>query len=83
MSPVRPENRQRYPPDWSAISDRIRFERAAGQCECTGQCGLHRGRRCVEQHGESARFARGVVVLTVAHLDHQPENCEPSNLKAM
>lgn len=24
-----------------------------------------------------------VIVLTVAHLDHQPENCEPSNLRAM
>jgi len=23
------------------------------------------------------------IVLTVAHLDHTPENCEPQNLKAM
>jgi hypothetical protein len=23
------------------------------------------------------------VVLTVAHLDHTPEHCDPSNLKAM
>jgi len=23
------------------------------------------------------------VVLTVAHLDHQPENCDPANLMAM
>lgn len=23
------------------------------------------------------------IVLTVAHLDHQPENCEPGNLKAL
>lgn len=23
------------------------------------------------------------IVLTVAHLDHTPENCDPSNLKAM
>lgn len=23
------------------------------------------------------------VILTVAHLDHQPENCEPDNLKAL
>ena len=23
------------------------------------------------------------VVLTVAHLDHQPENCDPGNLRAM
>lgn len=24
-----------------------------------------------------------VIVLTVAHLDHQPENCDPDNLAAM
>ena len=24
-----------------------------------------------------------VIVLTVAHLDHQPENCEPDNLRAL
>lgn len=23
------------------------------------------------------------IVLTIAHLDHMPENCEPSNLKAL
>lgn len=23
------------------------------------------------------------IVLTIAHLDHQPENCDPSNLKAL
>lgn len=23
------------------------------------------------------------VILTVAHMDHQPENCDPSNLKAL
>lgn len=23
-----------------------------------------------------------VIVLTIAHLDHQPENCDPENLRA-
>jgi hypothetical protein len=32
---------------------------------------------------EPAQWARGLVVLTVAHLDHQPENCADDNLKAM
>lgn len=31
--PIRPENRDKYPPDWAEISRRIRFERAGGQCE--------------------------------------------------
>jgi hypothetical protein len=30
-----------------------------------------------------AQWAKGTVVLTVAHLDHQPENCADDNLKAM
>lgn len=86
MSPIKPENRARYPKDWKAISASIR-ERAQGQCECMGECGLHRTtggpRRCEEMHGSRAKWARGVVVLTVAHLDHVPENCAPENLKAM
>lgn len=31
---------KRYPPDWKAISHRIRFERAGGKCE---QCGAAHG----------------------------------------
>ena len=40
-------------------------------------------RRCEERHREPAKWAKGTVILTVAHLDHQPENCAPGNLKAM
>ena len=79
--PIRPENRARYPADWKQISARIRFERAQGRCECPGGaegCGLHRGRRCTERHGEPAKYARGKVILTVMHLDHTPENCDPA-----
>ena len=84
--PIKPENKGRYPKDWKRISAAIR-DRAEGRCECAGECGLHRTtpgpRRCVERHGEPAKWAKGNVVLTVAHLDHQPENCAPENLKAM
>lgn len=81
--PIRPSERTRYPSDWKAISMRIR-ERAGQRCECEGECGLHTTTgRCVERNGEPARFARGRVVLTVAHLDHTPENCADDNLKAM
>ena len=38
MSPIRPENRDRYPSDWPAISLRIK-ERAGWRCECEGECG--------------------------------------------
>ena len=80
--PIRPENRSRYPADWPEISRGIRFERAGSRCECTGQCGLHKGRRCTERNGEAAEWAKGTVILTVAHLDHQPENCGEENLLA-
>jgi hypothetical protein len=85
--PIKPENRRRYPFNWRLISDRIRFDRAKGRCECEGECGLHRTtpgpRRCEEVHGQPAKWAKGRVVLTVAHLDHTPEHCANDNLKAM
>lgn len=81
-----PYDRRAYPPDWPRISRQIRA-RAGDQCECEGECGLHRThpgpRRCEERNGQPARFANGRIVLTVAHLNHQPQDCRPENLKAM
>lgn len=69
--PIRPENKQRYPTDWKQVSQRIR-ERSGGRCE-----------RCGAVNYEPHPITGSKVVLTVAHLDHQPENCEDENLKAM
>lgn len=80
--PIRKENRRRYPRNWRAISMHIRYVRAKGRCECAGECGLHRGRRCVEVDGKPAKWARGKIVLTVSHLDHVPEHCGEENLRA-
>ena len=80
--PIKPENKQRYPSHWRVIRQSV-LERAALRCECTGQCGLHRERRCVERHGERALWARGKIVLTIAHLDHTPEHCKLDNLRAL
>lgn len=82
--PIRPENRDRYPHDWKQISERIRFERAQGQCECQGECrrGTHTG-RCPNRHGHPAYGTGSKVILTVAHRDHTPENCADDNLRAM
>jgi hypothetical protein len=75
-----------YPRNWKAISLAIR-ERSGGQCECWGECGLHRTtggpRRCEEEQGQKARWAAGKIMLTVAHLNHRPADCRPENLKAM
>jgi hypothetical protein len=83
MSPIRPENRGRYPADWAEISKAIK-ERAEWRCECLGECGrgTHEG-RCPNLHGQPAYGTGSKVVLTCAHLDHTPENCDPANLRAM
>lgn len=81
--PIRPENRGRYPADWPEISDRIRFGRADGRCECTGQCGHDHYGRCQARHDTAHPITGSRVILTTAHLDHQPENNDPSNLAAM
>lgn len=70
--PIRPENKARYPKDWKAISRRIRFDRADNRCE---DCGA--------ENYQPHPITGSKVVLTVAHLDHTPENCADENLKAL
>jgi hypothetical protein len=85
MSPVKPENRGRYPANWSEISTAVK-QRAAWRCECVGECGGYHPSPCGRRHGETIHQWDGKpypVVLTTAHLDHTPENCDPQNLKAM
>lgn len=81
--PIRPENRARYPADWDAISLAIK-ERSGWRCECEGECGrgTHDG-RCPNRHRLPAYSTGSTVILTTAHLDHTPENCDDANLKAM
>ena len=92
--PLTREQSARYPKNWKAFSLSIRMDRAAGRCECTGECGLHRDnpgpRRCIEVHGHAAKWAKGKVILTVAHLDAKdgpckcPDPCvKPEHVKAM
>ena len=84
--------------EWEEFSRRIRFERAKGQCECEGECGLHDGKdlffpkahRCEERHGMNAKYALGVIVLTVAHLNRvggicacSPPCAKEDHVKAM
>lgn len=81
--PIKPENRKRYPKDWKQISLRIRSERADYVCECQGECGHDHDGRCAAVNYEPHPVTGSRVVLTVAHLDHHPENCEDANLRAM
>lgn len=80
--PIRPENRARYPKNWPAISQRIRFVRAAGRCECAGECGVDHAGRCTAEHGQAHPTTGSKVVLTTAHRDHTPEHVDDGNLFA-
>lgn len=85
--PIRPENKARYPKDWSDISNRIRFQRAKRRCECVGECGEDHGRaggRCKAVHNKPHPATGSMVCLTVAHLPgHEVEDCRDYALKAM
>jgi len=72
--PIRPENRDRYlkPKAWKALRVTI-LARAGNVCEWEG-CGAVNG----QPHPKTG----SKVVLTVAHLDHMPENNDPGNLRA-
>lgn len=67
-----PMDRSLYPPDWEQISTYIRFTRAKGVCE-----------RCGAVHGQPHPVTGSRVVLTTAHLDHNPANCADDNLQAL
>lgn len=71
--PIKPENRHRYPKDWKDIRAAI-LGRADNRCEWAG-CGL--------ENGQINPRTGSKVVLTIAHLDHTPENCAHANLMAM
>ena len=74
--PIRPENRGRYPKDWARIRAEI-LNRAENCCE-----GSPRWPTCSAENCQLHPETGARVVLTIAHLDHQPENCDPANLRA-
>ena len=74
--PIKPENRGRYPTTWPAIRQAI-LARAGNRCE-----GSPRWPDCRAANGQAHPVTGSRVVLTIAHLDQQPENNDPSNLRA-
>lgn len=83
--PIRPENKSRYPKDWKLIREKI-LGRAGNKCE-----GIY-GEKCgVANHAVVRRYLKQdlsnfkdiKIVLTIAHMDHTPENNDPSNLRAL
>ncbi len=81
-----PCNYALYPSTWKLLRAEI-LTRAQLRCECSGQCGIHGGptnaHRCIERHHTQAIFARGRIVLTLAHLCQcQPLCADPAHIIA-
>ena len=89
--PIKPENQRRYPPNWRDIRAAI-LARAGDGCEF---CGIPnrswrlpdletwtRDPATAEAWTNDGRKATRIV-LTIAHLDHQPEHSDPANLRAL
>lgn len=66
-----PFHKERYPKNWKEISKRIR-EREGDKCKWCG----------AENH-KPHPVTGSKVILTVAHLDHDEQNCSDENLAAL
>lgn len=89
--PIKPENRALYPSNWREIRASI-LERAGNLCEVCGVENHAWGHRDEEgrfiprpprgdMHGKRPKQIR--IVLTISHLNHDPTDNRPENLKAM
>jgi len=81
--PIKPENKLRYPKNWKEISKDIRFNRAENKCEFCGIENYSFVDRTSREYSLPDEENAVRIVLTVAHLDHTPENCDYQNLKAL
>ena len=64
-----------YPAKWLEIVAEIR-KRSGNRCE-----GSPRYPACRAENGQPHPVTGSRVVLTVGHLDHDPANCAPENLR--
>lgn len=70
--PIRAEARALYPKNWRELSKRIRFERAKNRCEW-----------CGAENYQPHPVTGLKVILTVAHVDHDPTHNDEENLAAL
>ena len=75
--PIKPENKKRYPANWKSEIRPAILERANHCCEGSPDFPDCRAENYKPHHDTGSK-----VVLTIAHLDHTPENNDPSNLRA-
>ena len=83
---ILPIDYKNYPANWHSFSRTIRFDRAAGRCECEGECGENHLGRCRARNGQYEisflRFKVFMIVLTVAHLWKSICRCKKKCAKA-
>lgn len=93
--PIKPENKARYPSNWKEIRA-ARLIAAGNKCENCGLHNhsigyrnedgefvlISRTGKPIDWEGNATGYKVFMIVLTIAHLDHVPENCEDNNLKA-
>jgi hypothetical protein len=83
-----PMDKRLYPPDWNTIAHQVK-EEAQWQCQqCQKAC--RRPSESVTAFVERTQVPLAEVQrcpkrweLTVAHLDHIPQNCDRANLRAL
>lgn len=91
--PIKPENKKLYPKNWKEIRKDI-LKRANNKCEFCGVENYSEGYR-----NEQGEFIESVgmqqeadeldgekiirIILTIAHLDHNPQNNDYGNLRAL
>jgi len=91
--PIKPENKKLYPKNWKEIRRQI-LKRADNKCEFCGLENHITGYRtkegnfiqCEGMECETANLDEEhlfKIVLTIAHLDHNPTNNNPDNLRAL
>ena len=73
--PIKPENLKLYPQNWGEIRESI-LKRACNRCEF---CNVEN--HTLRLNEKTNRLAR--IVLTIAHLNHDPSDCRPENLRAL
>lgn len=91
--PIRPENKKLYPKNWKQIRKDI-LQRANNKCEFCGVDNYSEGYRDkdgnfiksegMQQEADTLDGEKIIrIVLTIAHLDHDPQNNDYNNLRAL
>ena len=74
--PISQANKALYPANWKDVVAEIKV-RAENRCE-----GSPAYPTCRAENGQPHPVTGSRVVLTTAHLDHMPANCDAANLRA-